>query len=429
MRQRTDAEGEGAPRGDPPRGVRVALYSHDAMGIGHIRRNLLIAQKLAGPPHQATVLMIAGTHQAGMFPLPPGVDWLTLPALCKQAAGRYRPRSLDLSLSDITRLRETTIAAALEVFSPDVFIVDKLPRGLGSELDLTLHSLRAGRHTRCVLGLREVLDDPASVEREWKQSGADATIRACYDAVWIYGDPAVYDPVQEYRFSPAVANKSRYVGYLDPRERLRAPPSIDRGPSAGLGLPPGRLMVCVVGGGEDGAELAEAFVAAELPAGANAVLVTGPFMPPRIRQRLQERVAGQPRRRVLEFLAEPEWLIEQADRVICMGGYNTVCEVLSYGKPALIVPRTRPRSEQSIRAERLRRLGLADVLLPDHLSPQALTAWLGGERAAPRVRERIDLGGLARLPGLLEEVLTLGPAPASLQAVEAPQEAPSLVPY
>ena len=32
--------------GAPHRTVRVALYSHDAMGVGHVRRNLLIAQTL-----------------------------------------------------------------------------------------------------------------------------------------------------------------------------------------------------------------------------------------------------------------------------------------------------------------------------------------------------------------------------------------------
>ena len=34
-----------------------------------------------------------------------------------------------------------------------------------------------------------------------------------------------------------------------------------------------------------------------------------------------------------------------------MGGYNTFCEVLSFDKRALIVPRHTPRLEQAIRAE------------------------------------------------------------------------------
>src|SRR5262245_35394626 len=53
---------------------RVLLYSHDTMGIGHVRRNLLIAQALTAPPVSATVLLVAGAREAGAFSLPPDVD-------------------------------------------------------------------------------------------------------------------------------------------------------------------------------------------------------------------------------------------------------------------------------------------------------------------------------------------------------------------
>src|SRR5713226_4976810 len=53
---------------------RIALYSNDAMGLGHVRRNLLIAQALAGSPVEAAILMMAGTRQASTFTMPPGVD-------------------------------------------------------------------------------------------------------------------------------------------------------------------------------------------------------------------------------------------------------------------------------------------------------------------------------------------------------------------
>jgi predicted glycosyltransferase len=48
-----------------------------------------------------------------------------------------------------------------------------------------------------------------------------------------------------------------------------------------------------------------------------------------------------------------------------MGGYNTFCEVLSFDKRALIVPRTVPRKEQYIRATRAQELGLARMLIDD----------------------------------------------------------------
>jgi predicted glycosyltransferase len=45
-----------------------------------------------------------------------------------------------------------------------------------------------------------------------------------------------------------------------------------------------------------------------------------------------------------------------------MGGYNTFCEILSFDKRAIVVPRTRPRLEQFIRARAARNLGLIEML-------------------------------------------------------------------
>ena len=141
------------------RSRRVALYSHDTMGLGHARRNLLIAQALATGASPPTILLIAGVREVTAFPLPPGTDQLTLPALGKSADGRYHARSLGLSLAEIVSLRQRTIAAALEAFEPDVLIVDNVPRGAVRELDPALAQLRRSGRTRCVLGLRDVLDE------------------------------------------------------------------------------------------------------------------------------------------------------------------------------------------------------------------------------------------------------------------------------
>jgi predicted glycosyltransferase len=408
---KANANGNGShsPKGGPARSLRIALYSPGMVGIGHMRRNLLIAQTLAKSPLRAVILMIAEAREASVLALPPGGDCLTLPALCKESDGECRPRYLNISLNALVRLRVKAIAAALETFKPDVLIVDHLPRGALRELDSTLEDLRAYGNTRCVLGLRDVLEDPAVVRREWRKAGNEAAIRDYYDAVWIYGDPVVYDPVREYRFSREVEAKVRYTGLLDFSRRPKFD-KVERGEvMAALPEPPGRLMLCTVGGGHDGANLAEAFAHAELPADATGVILTGPFMPADVRQRLHRRAAENPRLRVLEFVADPDLLLRRADRVIAMGGYNTIYEVLSFEKHALIVPRSRPRHEQQLRAERLRGLGLLDTLHPDDVTPAVLSAWLARDLGKPhRVRDVLDFDGTARLPKLLQEVLASG---------------------
>src|SRR5687767_4439403 len=207
---------------------RVALYSHDALGIGHLRRNLLIAGSLAGADGGASVLMLAGVPEATAFHIPPRVDVLTLPALRKMAEGGYEPRRLGISADNLLGLRANALRAALESFEPDVLIVDKLPLGVAGELRPTLESLSARGRTRCVLGLRDVLDDPARVRLEWAHRGYEAAVDRFYEAVWVYGDARVYDPVREYGFGQALARKVRYTGYLE-RAAVRPTACVDDG--------------------------------------------------------------------------------------------------------------------------------------------------------------------------------------------------------
>lgn len=390
-----------------PRKPRLALYSHDALGMGHMRRNALIAQTLAGSSLDAIVLLISGAKELNAMSLGPAVDCVTLPALRKDRAGVYQPRNLDIPAGDLIDLRAMTIRSALSAFKPDIFVVDKLPRGVCRELDPALERLKK-MGTRCVLGLRDILDDPQTVAREWTENESERAVADFFETVWVYGDPTVYDMVQEYNMSNVVTEKVRYTGYLDSSVRLehQIEPEITAIlESVGEDAP---LVFCQVGGGQDGARLAETFVDIELPGNSIGVLLTGPFMPPETRQHVRARAAETPWLRLVEFTAEPAHLLRRADRVIAMGGYNTVCEVLCMEKSALIVPRIYPRTEQLIRAERLRDLGALELLDPDVMTPHSLTSWLTRDVEAPvGIRERVDFNGLARIPHLANELLAV----------------------
>ena len=383
---------------------RIATYSQGMHGFGHIRRNATIAHALRGAGTQAVILMIAEAWQAGAIPMPQGVDCVTLPGLRKEADGGLNARFLDISDQELITLRSKLIRKALKTFQPDVFLVDYLPLGAGRELVRTLEHIRKRGRTRCVLGLREVLQDPETVRRTWSTDGTLEAMRDYYDAIWIYGDPAVFDPVREYGVFDGVASKVRYTGYLDQRPRLEF-----AGAQAAqllANLPPGPLALCVVGGGVDGHALAEAFVEAELPPDTTGLVVTGPYMPAEQRQRLLHRAQRHPRCDVLEFVPDLVPLIDRADRIIAMGGYNTICEVLSFEKHALIVPRVHPEPEQWIRARRLQDLGLIEVLHPDDLTPRALSDWLTRDLGRPPAsRSRVDVSGLTRIPALLAGLL------------------------
>ena len=390
----------------PTRRWRIALYSHDTMGLGHKRRNLLIAQTLATSGLQADILLISGMRDANDLPTPFGVDSLTLPALRKQVDGQYQARHMGLALNDIIALRSQIILTAIKSFQPDLFIVDNVPRGAVRELDATLNYVRRSS-TRCVLGLRDVLDTPAAVQRDWQRADNISAIRRYYDAVWIYGDPDLYDLRQEYGFPHDVVAKMRPLGYLDQRDRLNyVKPAVHKTLEA-LALPDD-LVLCLVGGGQDGAALAEAFAQTTFPVGKTGVLLTGPFMPAAVQQRLYAWAEKNPQLKIVDYFEEPTLLLEQASRVIAMGGYNTTCEILSFHKPALLVPRIAPRREQWIRAERLQQRRLLDVLSPESVSAKALTEWL--HQSVQVATTPLNLQGTTNLLTALQDLLMAIPA-------------------
>src|SRR5438093_803039 len=400
----------GSHTGGPP--CRIATYSPGMVGFGHIRRNASIAQALRSSTLRPTIMMIAEAWQAGTLPMPPGVDCVTLPSLRKEGGDRYAPRFVEVPDQELVALRRRVIRHTLDAFHPDVLLVDHLPLGAARELKETLELLRQRKRTRCVLGLRDVLQDHETVRRTWSDPTYREAVRDYYDAIWVYADPSVYDLVQEHQVFDGLASRVRFTGYLDQRPRLEFARS--QAETLLANLPPGRLALCLVGGGFDGEPLAGAFLRAELPPDMTGVVVTGPYMPVEMQQRLNDVLRDRPRMLLIDFLAEPIPLVERADRVIAMGGYNTICEVLSFEKHALIVPRDGANNDQWIRARRMSDLGLVEVLPAEQLGPEALGQWLARDLGPrPAYRSRVDLRGLVRIPMMVEDLLDATPGPVS----------------
>lgn len=367
----------------PPRCV---FYSHDTMGFGHIRRNMLLSQTVLKACPDAEVLLISGVREAGSFALPAGADSLILPSYIKTSEGKYFPRSLGKDVKSLVRLRSQLIYAALNAFSPDIMVVDNVPRGAMRELDLSL-PLLTKKKTHMVLGLRDIIDSPEAVKKQWSKQDNTSAINLFYSTIWVYGDKTLYDLRKEYFSALSFRQKIAFTGYLDASNRHRLTAY-----SASSHSSP--YLLCLVGGGQDGFHLAETFARAEFPVGVRGILVTGSMMPPAQRKALSQLVVQRPHMKMLEFVAEPLGLLRDARAVVAMGGYNTVIEILTLNKNALIVPRVDPRQEQWIRAERLAQRGLIDCIHPHQLTVGSLSRWLARQHHFADPRELLDFGGL-----------------------------------
>lgn len=179
---------------------------------------------------------------------------LPLPTYFKTAQGEYIPRSLGTEVKRLVKIRRQTIHAALDAFEPHIFIVDNVPRGAMNELDSVLPVL-TNRGTHIVLGLRDIIDEPPVVLQQWKKLQNLEIIRLYFSSLWIYGDPNLFDFVKEYNLDSDIANKLNYVGYLDQKRRVE-----HQGPNSNDIEIKQPYILCVIGGGQDGFQLAKAFM-------------------------------------------------------------------------------------------------------------------------------------------------------------------------
>ncbi|MPV37419.1 glycosyltransferase family protein [Georgenia subflava] len=393
--------------GDGTRRLRVALYSHDAMGLGHVRRNLAIARSFAALDPTPDILLLTGAPEAVTANRPENCDLVALPALVKDADGAYGARHLSVGEEQMLTMRRSILTAALTTFRPDVLVVDKHPRGFRGELEPALEAL-AGTGTRVVLGLRDVLDDAETARREWVRDRSTSALRRWYDQVWVYGDSRVHDVVGDLDLPAVLRERVVHTGYLahGRGDGQRRSTSVT-----------GPYVLATVGGGADGAALAEVFARVPLPSGHRGVLVLGPQMPAAQRRRVERLAAGRTDLDVHTYVDDAPALLAGAAAVVAMGGYNTVCEAMARRVRLLVVPRVAPRAEQLVRARLLARAGMLDYLLPSRLSPAALGGWLARavdpaetrpDHHSPRPdRTAVDLDGLARLPELLTSLVGL----------------------
>jgi predicted glycosyltransferase len=355
------------------RAPRFLFCTNECVGLGHMRRTLTLARAVTEMDSSASALVITGAPLTPGLALPAGVDTVKLPMLRRDAITGLGARNLQIESDDVHDLRASLALAAATAFAPDVAVIDKLPLGLGGELEPTLQALRASG-TRIVLGLRDVEEDPVAVRRRWRETGAREALRRYYDAVLVYGpDGGTADAISCVGRTGLRADV-HHVGYIG------APLPSD--PPADL---PREYLLATVGGGADGFSVLAAVIDAvrDRPLGLPVVVVAGPLMDPLEVQELRRRAEGLP---VELFEARPDMdaVVAGARGVVAMAGYNTVAEITRAGHPAVLVPRVGPSAEQLIRARALAEDGAFAMIHPDALTPGRMAAELAAMLVRPR---------------------------------------------
>ena len=352
------------PESRQGRGRRFLFFSNELIGLGHLRRTLSIANRLAEREPASSSLIVTGSPVVPWFGMPPRVDILKLPGWTRDEHGDRRAGGLALDISGLHAVRAGIELAVATSFDADVAVVDKLPLGPGGELIEALEALRRFPRCRVVLGLRDIDDAPERVRREWGPE-MRAAIERYYDAILVYGPISSPDAIRSVGWTD-LAVPVHHVGYLGwPMSQEPAPD-----------LPPGYLLA-TVGGGHDGFRLLEQVLQAIHlePLPCSTLVISGPLMAKAEIQSLRGLASGIDAQ-VVEFRGDMDRVLAGARAVVGMAGYNTVAEIMRARRPALLVPRTRPSQEQLVRARAVAAQASYEMLYPDDLSPERLRAAL-----------------------------------------------------
>jgi predicted glycosyltransferase len=278
-------------------------------------------------------------------------------------------------------------------------IVDKGPAGVDGELLQTLNALRETRaRTKIVLGMRDILDAPERTCRDLQSNHSFEIIEKFYDEVWIYGSREIFDSVREYRFPKAVANLTHFCGYLK-RKVI---------PNSRSGGPPHVLVT--TGGGGDGCAMIEAYLEglSSLPRNValRSTVIFGPQMWSVTRVDLLQRYGYLADVAFLDFEPDISEFYADADIVVAMAGYNTVCELMSFGRRAILVPRAELAQEQLIRARLLSKQEIFDLVEPADLNSDSLISKvIAALKPVAASTLPFDLDGLPRIRQRVRELL------------------------
>ncbi len=379
--------------------MRMLVYSHDTFGLGNIRRMLMICEHLLSEIEGLSILLLSGSPMLHGFRLPQGLDYIKLPCIHRGETDNLAVKYLGTDIDETVKMRSDLILSAAINYKPDLVLIDKKPYGIKNELAPTLDYLQAKLpKTHFVLLLRDILDTPAKTIAQWRKDGYYEAIKKFYHLLLIVGIPEVFNLPQEYNFPAAVIQKTHFCGYI------RKPPGRKQPDTVRNELqltPDDKLVLVTPGGGEDGFQLIDTYLASlkllRNKHHIKSLIICGPEMPTHHRQALYQTANNYPQVQMAEFTDDLMSYTAVADVVVSMGGYNTICEILSAKKPAVVVPRIKPSQEQFMRSQRMYQLGCFETIPPHELTPSILIQQVQKQLANTHLNHIIDLEGLPKI--------------------------------
>jgi predicted glycosyltransferase len=370
--------------------MKALIYVQHLLGIGHLARvsRIALALRQAG----GDVTLVSGGPPVAGFPKG-DVRLVQLPPIrSRDAAFSALVDESDQPVSEAFKAdRRQRLLALFDAADPDVLIIEAFPFGRRQmRFELLPLIERAKARPRPPLIASSVRDILQENRKAGRAEETLALLKDCFDLILVHGDPGFARLEETFPLAREIKERIAYTGLVtgDP---VASPDRFDVVVSAGGGIVGERLVATA-------AETARR-LAGEWP---NWCIITGPHFPPAEKAALSAVLpAGI---RLETFRADFPGLLANARLSISQAGYNTVCDLLQARCRSVLIPfATGGETEQSERARRLEKLGLAAFVAEAELSPERLGEAMA--RAPSPAAHQINLDGAAETARILSRLL------------------------
>ncbi|MEO0941788.1 MAG: glycosyltransferase [Cyanobacteria bacterium J06642_12] len=382
---------------------RLMFYCQHILGIGHLVRSMEIVRALTA---DFEVCFVNGGKVVPEFKAPAGVNVINLPAIETDPDFQtLKAVDTSMSLEDVETKRRTILLDVVDLYRPNVLVVELYPFGrrrFSFELEPLLERARAlGTKVSC--SLRDIV--VTKQDRERHETKVVKLMNRYFDQLLVHGDRRFIPLEDSFSRASDLNCPIHYTGYV-----AQQPNAV---PTFHFTDP---FILCSVGGGRFGHDLLEC-IAKAAPLLAERVphsirMFTGPFVPDSVWQALQEIGAKQPNLAIERYTPHLLDYMRQADLSISMAGYNTTMNILATGVRSMMMPFTgNGDREQLMRLQKLDAMGIVSAITPATLDPKLLATQVEASLYADPRPFSFDLEGSINTASYLHQ-LAKSTAPA-----------------
>lgn len=332
--------------------MKYVIYQHGARGYGRIARSIKFTNVLNDIEDSSGVIF-SGDDLIKDFCLPKNLEILKIPPIYKGLNKNYTSVNSQLPIEETLKLRTKIIKKTIINFKPDIFFIDTIPTGVLDELkEILIWIKKSDCKTRIVFIVRDILDSPTKTILEWTKFDVYKVLEKYYDLIFVFGSETIFNFYDQYKLPNNLDEKLIYCNYFSSNYISRSSnhtiSEID--------------ILITVGGGIDGFKIISTFlnIYKKEKWSYKVLIILGQQFPNENKLNIVENLP--PNIETIDFTTSIYTYYQNSKLIICMGGYNTITEILSLKKYPLVIPRRKPTLEQLIRAKLLSNLSLISMV-------------------------------------------------------------------